>query len=301
MSFTYPYARPAVTVDTAVIAADKDGKPHVLLIKRGRKGTPFYGCWALPGGFVNDGEDLEVAARRELREETHVEAGLMLQVRAFGTPGRDPRGHVISVVFMTVKKMDDVNFRADDDAKEAAWWPLDGDKLPELAFDHRDILEVVYKQLNLVPMKLDKCPQCGNKDLSDRWSSKGKRLLEQHCDGIDEDEVLPEGQYNNEYDGWGNPGRVCNWVGEARTPEVQKIKKTSSHRFNMAGSYSIYDRFGHTMCLSQGFGSKKDAMPHIQKYLKRGVTDADAGPYTALWWASAGAYDRATEIKLIEG
>lgn len=121
-------------------------------------------------------------------------------------------------------------------------------------------------------------------------------MLEQHCDAIDED--LAEGLYEEDYDGWGNPIRVCNWVGEARTPEVQKIVKSSSHLFNRAGHYSIYDRFGHTMCESRGFGSKKDAMPHIQKELKRGVTDPDAGPYKALWWSSAGAYDRGTFVEL---
>ena len=148
-------------------------------------------------------------------------------------------------------------------------------------------------------MKLKACPQCGNKELGDRWSSKGNRLLEQYCDALDEGEVLAYGQYNdNWHDGGGNPIRVCNWVGEARTPEVQKIVKSSSHLFNRAGTYSIYDRFGHTMCLSQGFGSKKDAMPYIQEYLKRGVTDVDAGPYTALWWSSAGAYDKGTEVPL---
>lgn len=145
MSFTYPYARPAVTVDTVVVSADKDGKPYVLLIKRGREGTPFYGCWALPGGFVNDGEDLEVAARRELREETHVEAGMMIQIGAYGKPGRDPRGHVISVAYVTMMRMSQVTFRADDDAKEAKMWPLDA--LPNLAFDHADIIADVRKKL----------------------------------------------------------------------------------------------------------------------------------------------------------
>lgn len=148
--------------------------------------------------------------------------------------------------------------------------------------------------------KLDKCPKCGNTNLGDRWTSNGphKRMLEQHCDAVDEDEVLVEGQYEDAYDGWGNPVRVCNWVGEARTPEIQKIPKTSSHMFHRAGCYSIYDRFGHDMCLSRGFASKKDAMPEIQKELKRGVTDPDAGPYTALWWSSAGAYDKATIVEL---
>lgn len=148
-------------------------------------------------------------------------------------------------------------------------------------------------------MKLDKCPQCGHTQLGDRWSNKGGRLLEQHCEGIDEDEELPEGQYREEFHhGWNMEVRVCNWVGEARTPETQKIVRSSSDLFHKAGSYEIYDRYGHCMCLSQGFGSKVAAMPHIQKELKRGMTDPDAGPYKALWWSSAGAYDRGTFVEL---
>jgi hypothetical protein len=150
-----------------------------------------------------------------------------------------------------------------------------------------------------VMAKLNKCPQCGHTELGDRWSSKGRRLLEQHCEGIDEDEELPKGQYRNEfYHNWGRWVRVCNWVGEARTPEVLKIVRSSSDMFNKAGCYEIFDRFGHAMCLSRGFGTKKDAMPEIQRELKRGVTDPDAGPYKALWWSSAGAYDRGTFVEL---
>jgi hypothetical protein len=150
-------------------------------------------------------------------------------------------------------------------------------------------------------MQLKKCPVCGNKDLGDRWSSKGRRLLEQYCDGIDEDEVLKEEDTREEYHhGWNMWVRVCNWVGEARTPEIQKIVKSSSHMFNKSGCYEIFDRFGHCMCLSGSSKSKAEAMAQIQKELKRGVTDEDAGPYKALWWSSAGAYDRGTFVDLIE-
>ena len=67
--FTYPYPRPALTVDIVLVSRSAD--PKVLLICR--KHEPFAGCWAIPGGFVDEGESLEEAARRELREETGVE------------------------------------------------------------------------------------------------------------------------------------------------------------------------------------------------------------------------------------
>jgi hypothetical protein len=152
-------------------------------------------------------------------------------------------------------------------------------------------------------MKFDKCPQCGNKELGDRWTSRGQhtRMLEQHCDAVDEDEVLAAKDTRSEWHhSWGEYVRVCNWVGEARYPEVQKIVRSSSQRFNKAGCYEIFDRFGHTMCLSRGFGTKAEAMPDIQRELKRGVTDTDAGPYKALWWAPSGAYDRGTFVELEE-
>ena len=146
MPFTYKHPHPSVTVDIVVfgIGDEGDNQFYVLLIERGRKGEPFYGCWAIPGGFVNEDEDLEVAARRELKEETHAEPKFLEQVKAFGTPGRDPRGHVISVAYMTVVRCNDVTVKADDDAKAAKWWPVVA--LPKLAFDHTDImLEAIRK------------------------------------------------------------------------------------------------------------------------------------------------------------
>lgn len=101
--YTYRYPRPAVTVDAIMIqlpvprsdssAADAARPdPTLLLIERG--GTPFAGCWALPGGFVDASEDLAVAAIRELEEETGAKRSTMTQIGAYGAPHRDPRGHV---------------------------------------------------------------------------------------------------------------------------------------------------------------------------------------------------------------
>jgi 8-oxo-dGTP diphosphatase len=108
---------------------------QILLIKR--KNEPFKGCWALPGGFVDEKEDLEQAALRELFEETQLKASDLKQIGAFGNPNRDPRGHMVSVAYFgTVPE--EVIAIASDDAKEIGWFSLK--KLPALAFDHAEII-----------------------------------------------------------------------------------------------------------------------------------------------------------------
>ncbi|HRT31038.1 MAG TPA: NUDIX hydrolase, partial [Anaerolineae bacterium] len=96
MPYTYDYPRPMLTVDIALARPGPRG-PEVLLIQRGH--PPFKGAWALPGGFVEEGETLEQAARRELQEETGLTDLPLQQLAAFGDPGRDPRGWTVSVVF----------------------------------------------------------------------------------------------------------------------------------------------------------------------------------------------------------
>lgn len=126
-----------VTVD--IIAIDYTGE-KILLIER--KNDPFKGMWALPGGFVDENEDLVDAAHRELKEETSIEVETLIQVGAFGKPGRDPRQHTVSVAF-TGKASSNAKVQAADDAKEARWF--DRNKLPNLAFDHADIIKEANK------------------------------------------------------------------------------------------------------------------------------------------------------------
>lgn len=122
-----------LAADTIVIANDQ-----VLLIKR--KFDPFQGMWAFPGGFVDEGEDLMQAASRELLEETGVEVKPkdLVQFKSYGKPGRDPRFHTVSVVYAVRLKEQPLAIAADD-ASEVAWFGLS--ELPEMAFDHREILE----------------------------------------------------------------------------------------------------------------------------------------------------------------
>lgn len=133
--FTYEYPRPALTVD--VVIATREARPRVMLIRR--KGDPFAGKWAVPGGFVDEGERLADAARRELMEETSLQGVELEQLYTAGDPGRDPRGWTVSVAYLARVKPDELNPIAADDAAEVMWFPLDN--LPELAFDHAMLLE----------------------------------------------------------------------------------------------------------------------------------------------------------------
>jgi 8-oxo-dGTP diphosphatase len=142
MSFTYDYPRPAVTVD--VIIVTREHRPRVLLVRR--KHAPFAGMWAIPGGFIEMDETLEASARRELREETGVEAAELVQLHTFGDPGRDPRGRTITVAYLARVNLDELRPVAADDADEVQWFPLDA--LPPLAFDHERIVAMARDRIN---------------------------------------------------------------------------------------------------------------------------------------------------------
>jgi 8-oxo-dGTP diphosphatase len=144
-SYTYDYPRPSVTVDVVIVSRQLPRK--VLLIQR--KHEPFAGRWALPGGFVDMDEGLEAAARRELLEETGVAVEKVEQLAAFGDPGRDPRGRVISVAFLAEVDLKKVKPVGADDAVAAAWYSLA--RPPALAFDHANILATARKRLKSAP------------------------------------------------------------------------------------------------------------------------------------------------------
>lgn len=138
----YDYPRPALTAD--IVLVTQENRPRVLLIQR--KEDPFAGSWALPGGFLNENEDPAEAARRELEEETGIKGLALVQLQAFGKPGRDPRGWTVTIAFLARVDADQVHAVAADDAAAVAWHRLD--QLPPLAFDHAEILEVARQGLN---------------------------------------------------------------------------------------------------------------------------------------------------------
>jgi 8-oxo-dGTP diphosphatase len=143
--YTYDYPRPSVTVDIVIVTQERN--PRVLLIRR--KHEPFEGMWALPGGFVDEDEALDAAARRELQEETGIQAEHLEQLHTFGDPGRDPRGHTISVVYLARLEAAQVKPHAGDDAAAVDWFSLK--KLPPLAFDHASILALAKRRLTKSP------------------------------------------------------------------------------------------------------------------------------------------------------
>ncbi|HDS07754.1 MAG TPA: NUDIX hydrolase [Bacteroides sp.] len=139
--YCYPYPRPMVTVDVAALRLN--GLPEILLVQR--KDPPYKDMWALPGGFMEMEETLEEAARRELKEETGIDAGELIRFDTYDEPGRDPRGRTITQVFIMVWKEEMGAPAAASDAKAIDWF--DFTSLPEMAFDHalivRDVVETI--------------------------------------------------------------------------------------------------------------------------------------------------------------
>lgn len=139
-SFTYAYARANITTDCVIFGYD--GKRlKVLLVKRGI--DPFKGMWAFPGGFLQMDETAEECARRELSEETGLTVRYFEQFHTFSRVDRDPRDRVVTIAYFALVKISEV--KGGDDAEEAAWFDIDA--LPELAFDHGEILECAIKTL----------------------------------------------------------------------------------------------------------------------------------------------------------
>jgi 8-oxo-dGTP diphosphatase len=130
------YKSPKLTADGAIL---KDRK--ILLIKR--KNEPFKGKWALPGGFVEYGEKVEDAVVREVSEETSLETKIIDIIGVYSDPNRDPRGHIVTVVYLL--DIQGGKLQSNDDASDAKYFDLDN--LPELSFDHNIILRDVNRRI----------------------------------------------------------------------------------------------------------------------------------------------------------
>ena len=139
--YTYNYPHPAVTADCLVFAHTDEGM-KLLLIQR--KNEPCKGKWAFPGGFMDIDETTIDAARRELKEETGLMVGELHRVGFFDAVDRDPRERIITVAYYTIlDKPAEVSGL--DDAAQAKWFSLT--ELPDLAFDHKEILQEAERVL----------------------------------------------------------------------------------------------------------------------------------------------------------
>ncbi len=117
------YRKPSVAADMVIFSAD-GGAPCLRLLLIRRKGHPYLGSWALPGGFVEAGETVDQAASRELEEETHVRQGYLEQLGVFSRWGRDPRMWVMSSAHMALVDGSQLPVEAGDDAGDARWFRL---------------------------------------------------------------------------------------------------------------------------------------------------------------------------------
>jgi 8-oxo-dGTP diphosphatase len=129
------YRNPTPTVDTII---QRDSR--ILLVKR--KNNPFEGYLVLPGGFVNEGELVEDAAKREVKEETSLNIELLDILGVYSDPTRDPRGHMMSTVFIAKisSNNEKVDAVAQDDAAAIEWISLEVINTRNVGFDHKRII-----------------------------------------------------------------------------------------------------------------------------------------------------------------
>ena len=142
--YSYDYPRAAITADIIVFLKE-ESSIKMLLIRR--DANPYKNMWALPGGFMDMDETIETTATRELEEETTLKNIELKQFYTFSEINRDPRHRTISVVFYGFTDKNNCNVIGSDDAAEATWFDITD--LPELAFDHKKIVELAIK--NKIP------------------------------------------------------------------------------------------------------------------------------------------------------
>jgi ADP-ribose pyrophosphatase YjhB (NUDIX family) len=141
------FERPFVSVDVVILAL-RDGRLHVLLMKRGAE--PFRGAWALPGGYIHTDEDadLEAAARRILRQKAGIDTPYLEQLQGFGDARRDPRGWSATFAYFALIAADGLVLKEGGNAEDVAWREIDGERVDAaLAFDHADILAAAVTRL----------------------------------------------------------------------------------------------------------------------------------------------------------
>ena len=138
------YFKAAVSVDNVVFGFDNE-ELKILLIYRGAE--PYKNYWALPGDLINLDSDLDNSAVNVLKSLTGLNDIYMEQIRTFGRVDRHPFGRVYTVAYYALIKSEDYKVSAQSWAEEADWFPIS--KLPELPFDHNEIVEFAKQQLKM--------------------------------------------------------------------------------------------------------------------------------------------------------
>lgn len=133
---------PAITTNVVVFTL-RDDELKLLLLRRGSE--PFKGVWSLPGGRLAPDEDLDASAMRTLEEGTGVSGVYLEQLYTFGAPERDPRRRAIAVCYFALVPSERLQLRAALNAEGVGWFSLA--ELPELAFDHAEMVEVARQRL----------------------------------------------------------------------------------------------------------------------------------------------------------
>ena len=142
MPFPTETGRPVLTTNIVVFSL-RDEQLKLLLVRR--RNPPFQGHWSLPGGVVGEDEDIEANAMRKLEEGTGVSGVYLEQLCTFGDPGRDPRERVVSVAYYALVPSKRLRLRTDEHSEGVGWFAWS--ELPELAFDHADMVNVAHQRL----------------------------------------------------------------------------------------------------------------------------------------------------------
>jgi 8-oxo-dGTP diphosphatase len=138
------YPSVLVTVDTVLLTYNEDAI-KVLLVKRASH--PYIGLWGLPGGFLDQSKDksLDDAANRNIEAKTNIRPLYLEQIQTIGSGNRDPRGWSISVIFSALIPIAACNPNADS-VEEARWFDIDEARKLNLAFDHKQAIEVAFER-----------------------------------------------------------------------------------------------------------------------------------------------------------
>ncbi|KKQ34040.1 MAG: NUDIX hydrolase [Candidatus Nomurabacteria bacterium GW2011_GWB1_37_5] len=136
------FLNPTITVDIVIFTIE-EGNLKILLINRDNE--PFKGAWALPGGFLHEGETSKKAAQRILKEKAGVSAVYIEQLYTFDKPSRDPRGPVFSVSYFALVPPEEIKIKETGTTQHPKLYSIE--ELPKLGFDHNEIIQYAIKRI----------------------------------------------------------------------------------------------------------------------------------------------------------